>query len=520
MDEIEKRIRIRLRDDYKHYASKCLSIRTKQGAVEKFNFNAVQDYVHEKIENQRRATGMVRVITLKGRQQGLSTYISGRLYHGVTHRKGCRAFIMTHDSDATNNLFQMTERYHDNCPVIVKPLADKSNAKELSFGGLDSGYKIGTAGNKTVGRSHTVQLLHCSEVAFWKNATDHAKGILQAVPYSPGTEIYFESTANGTGNYFHEQWQLAEAGLSDFMPIFVPWFWSKEYQRPIPDNFQVLEDEYNLINFYGIKPAQLMWRRYKIIELSAGGSDGRKAFMQEYPCTPVEAFQVTGENGFISPDLVMHARKFKVVDPYGPLLIGVDPARMGPDRFSIIRRKGRVAYKLQSYKKKTTTEAAHILHRIIIEEEPEKMFIDTGGLGAGVFDRLVELGHEDVVVDVDASSTPLNQKKYSNKRAEMWGLCKEWLESLNVEIPDSDSLHADLCSIQYMQDVHDNLKMESSESMRKRGIRSPDEGSALIQTFAYPVERRHKKSHKDAIKAKRVLGKSTHELKMRELWNT
>ena len=98
----------------------------------------------------------------------------------------------------------MINRYHEHCPVFVKPATGAANAKELFFDKLDSGYKIGTAGTKGVGRSSTLQLFHGSEVAFWPNAESHAAGVLREVPHMPGTEVLPESTANGLGNYFHQ----------------------------------------------------------------------------------------------------------------------------------------------------------------------------------------------------------------------------------------------------------------------------------------------------------------------------
>ena len=101
----------------------------------------------------------------------------------------------------------------------------------------------------------------------------------------------------------------------------------------------------------------------KIGELSVNGVDGVKSFMQEYPCNATEAFQLTGEDSFISSDIVMKARKFEA-EKYGPLVLGVDPARFGDDRTSIIRRQGRVAYGLESYTKKDTMEVVGIVTQL------------------------------------------------------------------------------------------------------------------------------------------------------------
>jgi hypothetical protein len=505
MDQEEREIRIRLRDDFRHYASKCLKIRTKFG-VDKFIMNRGQLKLDEVAEKQKRETGKVRIIICKGRQMGCSTLIGGRYYWLTTHHEGARAFILTHDGEATNNLFDMTQRYHQNCPKVVRPVADTSNAKELYFGGLDSGYKVGTAGNKGVGRSSTIQYLHGSEVAFWANAAEHAKGIMQAVPNARGTEIWLESTANGMGNYFHQQWQAAESGQSDFIAIFLPWYWQDEYRREAEKDFSLTDEEIELQELYGLDREQLQWRRYKIIELSVSGADGLKGFRQEYPNNSLECFQASGEDTFIQSNLVMRARQNEA-EAYGPLVIGCDPARFGQDRTCIIRRQGRKMYGLERYVKKDTMEIVGILHNIIKNEAPTKVFIDIGGLGAGIYDRLVELGYDHIVVAVNSGSTPLDQKLYLNKRSEMWGTFKQWLEDEPCQIPDSDELHADICSTRYKFDSLTRLVMEPKADMKKRGIRSSDCADAACLTLAYPLSALIKNTAENSDKkAKSIMG--------------
>ena len=142
----ELAIRQKLKDDFTHYASRCLRIRTKSGAVEVFELNKAQAYIHDRLEAQKAETGKVRALVLKGRQQGCSTLIGGRFYHHVTHARGCQVFILTHEQSATDTLFAMANRYHDHCPALVKPTTGAANAKELAFPLLDSGYQVGTAG--------------------------------------------------------------------------------------------------------------------------------------------------------------------------------------------------------------------------------------------------------------------------------------------------------------------------------------------------------------------------------------
>jgi hypothetical protein len=252
---------------------------------------------------------------------------------------------------------------------------------------------------------------------------------------------------------------------------------------------------------------QLNWRRFKIVELSAGGGNGEKAFNQEYPNNSTEAFTTSGEDTFIAPDLVMRARKSKC-EAIGNLIIGVDPARFGDDRTSIIFRRGRVAYNLVSYKKKDTMEVTGIVHKLIKDYNPDKVCVDVGGLGAGVVDRLHELVGKDLVIGINAGATPLDQDVYSNKRAEMWGLTKKWLEDNPCSIPDSDSLHADLCSAKYDFDSNSRLKIEPKDKMKKRGVRSSDEADALGLTFAMPFEAMQAHKHDAEYAADSIMSKS------------
>ncbi len=496
MSPEDKVVLQRLKSDFIHYASKCLKIRTKSGSVESLSLNKAQLHIHNELERQKGETGKVRALILKGRQQGVSTLIGARYYHRVSWTRGTQAFILTHALDATQNLYKMAQRYYENTPVVVKPQVSTSNSKELVFGILDSGYKLGTAENKAVGRSATIQLLHGSEVAFWNNAPEHAKGVMQAV-----------------GNYFHQAWQQAEAGLSDFRAIFVPWFWQPEYQVEVKNDFVPNTEEDDLITQYQLSYSQLEWRRLKISELSVNGTDGVKSFRQEYPCNSTEAFQLTGEDSYIQSELVMKCRK-TIAEPYGKLILGVDPARFGDDRTGIVRRRGRVAFGLESHTKKDTMEVTGIVHRIIEEESPFKVFVDIGGLGAGIVDRLFELGHRGTVVGVNSGSSPLESKKYSNKRAEMWGSCKQWMLDEPCQLPDDDTLHADLCGIRYKIDSNSRLVMEQKVDMKKRGVRSSDLADALCLTHAYPISALED-SMESGKKAATILQKQKSALKAR-----
>lgn len=485
--------RKRLRDDLEFYSKNCMFIRSKSGAVQPLRFNRAQQYIHEQLERQLRETGKVRALILKGRQQGCSTYVSARYYHAASWRKGVRTFILTHEDAATQNLFEMVNRYHENCPEFVRPSTGAANAKELLFDLLDSGYKVGTAGTKGVGRSSTIQLFHGSEVAFWKNAETHAAGVLQAVPNEPGTEVILESTANGIGNFFHQNWQAAERGEGDFAAIFVPWFWQEEYRRDPQPGFELTDEEQEYAHLYELDLGQMAWRRNKISELKDPA-----LFKQEYPATAAEAFQMSGHDSFIKPEIVAQARK-NVREESGPLVIGFDPARFGDDGSAMARRRGRKVIKVERRNKLTTMEGAGWVKQVIDDESPARVFIDVGGLGVGIYDRLIEMGYDEVVKPVNFGAAPLEPPKIGedgkkigggpvNRRAEIWMASRDWLaQEGGADIPDTDSLQGDACGPGYKYDSESRVLLESKEAMRARGVPSPDEWDAVALTFAEPV---------------------------------
>ena len=507
MSPKERAIRQRLKADFEHYAPKALRIRTKTGKIAPFVLNQAQRYLHSRLEAQKARTGKVRALVLKGRQQGISTYIGGRFYWRASHSRGVRVFILTHEQDATNNLFGMVERYHQHCPQLIKPVTGAANAKELVFSKLESGYAVGTAGAKAVGRSQTVQLFHGSEVAFWPNAATHFAGVVQAIPDLPGTEIVLESTANGVGGEFHERWQQAESGIGDYEAIFIPWFWQPEYSRPIPDGFKLDDDEQAYRDAHGLTLEQMVWRRAKIAELK-----DELLFKQEYPATAAEAFQLTGHDSYIKSEAVLAARK-NTVEGIGPLVIGADPARFGDDKFSLAWRRGRQVSKTESKPKTSVVEGANWIRQVIDVDKPARVFVDVGGVGGGVVDILHSWGapYDDIVVPVNFGSEPQEPVELlpdgtkkpgpRNRRAEMWKRSNDWLnEPGGADIPDKDSLQADACGPGYSYDANQRLLLESKEHMRARGVRSPDDWDAIALTFAEPVkeqrERKARPSHR------------------------
>jgi len=478
----------RLQNDLPFFAEHALKLRPKFGPLEPFVFNAAQHRLHELIEGQKAKTGRVRVVVLKARQLGVSTYVAARFYRATTASPGLKTIIIGHERRASSNLFQIVKRLHDGLPDDLRPSVGTSNAEELSFDRLDSGYLVSVATVEGAGRSATAQFLHASEAAFWPDLPVQMASLLQTVPDVDGTEIIIESTANGY-NDFHALWRKAEAGESEFLPIFLPWSLDPGYRRKVEADFAMDADEKKLAELHGLDAEQLAWRRAKISQL--GSAD---YFSQEYPLTPSEAFISSTFDSFIPASLVIAARK-EAVDPYGPLIVGVDPAGMGADRTSIAWRRGRCITKVESRRGLDTMEIVGLVGRIIREDKPDRVNIDVTGMGVGIADRLYELGHSRSLIqainfagkpveppEIDETGKPAGGP--ANRRAELYSNLKKVLEDGRFSLPDNNSLQADLTSIGYKFDSAGRLLLESKADMRKRGVPSPDEADAVALCFS------------------------------------
>lgn len=290
-------IRKRLLNDFEFYAKSALSIRTKEGEIAPLQLNPAQQILNEAVERQLQTEGKIRVIILKARQQGLSTYVGGYLYYSVSQQKARKAMVITHHADSTRALFDMTKRYHEHCPDILKPHTKYSSRRELSFDVLDSSYVVATAGGDSVGRGETLTHVHASELAFWPRSTqeDIWNGLAQAVPNTVQTAVFIESTANGVSGVFYDLWKGAVEGTNGYTPVFIPWFTDPLYREPVTENFERSPEEQELVEKYDLDDEQLMFRRRKIAQ------NGHDLFRQEYPSYPEEAFLTTGRPVF-NPD--------------------------------------------------------------------------------------------------------------------------------------------------------------------------------------------------------------------------
>jgi len=494
-DEDKLRYLAQLRGDLRLFAQQCLTVRTKSGTFEHLQFNRAQLEIHRRLEQQREQYGWVRALILKGRQQGCSTYVGARFYHKTSLNRGRNTYILTHEQPASDTLFGIVDRYQRNNPIA--PHVGTSNAKELEFDKLDSAYSVATAGQKAGGRSKAISFFHGSEVAFWPNAPEHFAASVQGVPLEPGTEVILESTSAGAGGEFYERCCDAENGNSDYQLIFIPWWFSDEYARDPEPGFSLSQEEVSgdmseqeYQDTFKLTLRQMAWRRAKLRELR-----DPLLFRREYPATVQDAWTAPpGHEPYIAPLEALRARKRHSVESYGPLIVGVDPASGGGDRFAIAFRRSLRVEKVIYRNKLNHEEAVAWLRTIIDEEQPARMNIDAGNIGANVVTSLKNLGprYANIVRGVNFGGTsewrnakPKVPGPY-NRRAEMWQRMKQWLElPEGVAIPDDGAIQSDLCAPKQKPRLDNFFMLESKEEMKKRGVRSPDLADSIALTFAF-----------------------------------
>jgi hypothetical protein len=217
-------------------------------------------------------------------------------------------------------------------------------------------------------------------------------------------------------------------------------------------------------------------------------------------------FPRTGNDQFIGPDLAGAAAQREVdVYVYDPLIIGVDVARFGDDESVIFFRKGRDGRSTPPIRRRSidTMSLAGLVAAAYQEHRADAVFVDGGGVGGGVVDRLRQLNIP--VVDVQFGAKSDNNFGahesgivYANKRAELWGSTKEWL-SVGA-IPDDQQLIAELTAPQYGfvdREGRSSILLEAKKDMKGRGLASPDLADALALTFAYPVAPRRLRGEPD-----------------------
>jgi hypothetical protein len=279
-------------------------------------------------------------------------------------------------------------------------------------------------------------------------------------------------------------WQVTEGFFTDLAPLRL-WLAISNPRRNTGRFFECFHKD------------RVFWQTRYVDSRTVEGVDGgvyqriADKYGEDHDVTRVEVkgeFPRTGSNQFIGRDVVAKAVARELTEDNGAaLLMGVDVARFGDDESVIRWRRGRDGRTIPPYKYKglNTMELANECVGLIERYNPDAVFVDGGGVGGGVVDRLKQLGYR--VIEVQSGEKAYDDEKYLNKRAEMWGEMREWLSLAHLD--NDDGLIDDLTGPEYSVTLKGQIKLETKDAMKRRGLSSPDDGDALALTFAEKVAR-------------------------------
>lgn len=252
---IQQFVRLRCRYDFPFWAATFVYIKNKGGGDDVlFRLTRPQRKFVAKLEELRKANKPIRLILLKARQWGGST--TSQLYMAwlqLIHKVGLNSLIIAHLSSTSSEIKDMFDRMIKNYPVdMLHKLGEAYNENEPKLVGVGKSgsihrvpqrnckIKIGTAESPDSCRGGDYNLVHLSEVGVWKategkKPEDIVRSACSGVLYKPYTMIVYESTANGTGNFFQKEYDDAKNGRSQFEAMFISWFDIELYSLPIDD---------------------------------------------------------------------------------------------------------------------------------------------------------------------------------------------------------------------------------------------------------------------------------------------
>ncbi len=264
-------------------AEQLLLVRTREGWTAPLKANAAQ-----RAFERRRGE---RNIVLKARQMGLTTWAAARFFLKTITRPGTLTLEVAHTQEAAEDIFRIVHRFLDWLPEELRegPLRTSyANVRQIVFPEMDSTYRVVSAGDRNAGRGLTVQNLHCSELARWPGDPCETLAGLRAA-LAPGAELILESTPDGVGGCFHEEWRkAAETGM---VRHFFPWWMELRYRTKAVEEASLTDEERALMERHRLDREQIGYRR-KI------RADFRGLARQEYAEDEESCFLSSGDSVF------------------------------------------------------------------------------------------------------------------------------------------------------------------------------------------------------------------------------
>lgn len=323
-----KELRVEIKKNPEYLIELEFIITDKDKHVVPFFLNEVQRDFLERLNQakkdfeEERITDMAFLI-LKGRQQGFTSFITAYQLACSVLKKNFEGFTLADAASNAQTIFENKAKFpHRNLPAPLQPTEKFNNRKELRFTKLNSSWEVGVA-SKNVGRSRTINFFHGSEAAFWQVSMGDLQAAMGPAMTRNCISIY-ESTANGF-NDFKDMW---DSGV--YINCFFEWWRTPEYATKFESDVKKAEFEDLIKNGTswiaerlrwlkgkGLKPEQMYWYHKTWEKLT-----DKDIIRQEYPCTPEEAFLMSGRPVFNVENVVMRIDQLKLLYEKKPYMEG------------------------------------------------------------------------------------------------------------------------------------------------------------------------------------------------------
>jgi len=193
---------------------------------------------------------------------------------------------------------------------------------------------------------------------------------------------------------------------------------------------------------------------------------------------------------FLATEYVQESFKRRYRDEqiqHMPIVLGVDVASYGGDESVVTVRQGLVVHEQIADRGLSTPETSDMVERVILRYRPDGICIDCDGIGTAVADELAKRGHE--IHRIYGMEKARNPKLYFNKRAQMWGDCRECVHRA-LSIPNYDPVLESQLTQQQYHTRRGSIQLISKADMRAAGMDSPDRADSLVYTFAINPQKR------------------------------
>jgi hypothetical protein len=308
-------------------------VRTKKKKLALLTPNRAQQ------EYSRRCTR--RNIVLKARQLGITTYVAARFFVQTITQPGTTTVQVAHSQESAEEIFQIVRRFRENLPESVQKgalVTSRANVRQIVMPKIDSEYRVATAADLNAGRGMTIHNLHCSEVARWpRNGAETLTSLRAAVPEEG--EIVLESTPNGAGGFFYDEWMRADE--TGYTRHFFPWWFGEGYEDRAaelsPDSYT--DEQRKLAETHGLSAAQIAWRRnnraqHRALAAQEFAEDADTCFLASGECIfDLEAIEESLRECGEPVEAHDNGRMLMWLPPHGDkqYIVGVDPAGGGSE---------------------------------------------------------------------------------------------------------------------------------------------------------------------------------------------